>query len=104
MDGKEVSELNYTTESGSTIVYIKPNYLKTLTAGKHIIGFLYQDGKALAIFSVTDAPRRGVATGDGSNAGLWLAVMAASMLAFGTLLFLFFRDRRPRKKKNRKSR
>ncbi len=102
VDGKKVDAKYYSTESGGTIVKIKADYLKGLTAGKHIVGVLYPDGKALAIFSVTGVDRRGVPTGDGNNAAVWVALMAASLIALGTLGWLFFRDRRGKKKKKKK--
>ena len=103
VDGSEIDEKYYSVESGSTVVRIKPDYLKGLTAGKHIVGVLYRDGKALAIFSVTSVARRGVATGDSSNALIWIILMAASLVALGTLGFLFARDRRGRKKRKKKT-
>ncbi len=99
VDGKTVPTSYYTVESGSTIVKIKPDYLRGLTAGKHIVGVAYKDGKALAIFSVIDVDRRGVPTGDGSNAPLWIAVMAASLIALGVLAFAFVRSGQKKKKK-----
>ena len=102
VDGKTVPTSYYSTESGSTIVKIKPDYLKSLSTGKHIVGVAYKDGKALAIFSVTDVERRGVATGDGNNATAWIIVLAASLIAFGALAFAFIRSGKKKKKKKTK--
>ena len=101
VDGKTVPTSYYSTESGSTIVKIKPDYLKSLSTGKHIVGVAYKDGKALAIFSVTDVERRGVATGDGNNATAWIILLAASLIAFGALAFAFVRSGKKKKKKKR---
>ena len=102
MAGRAVPTGYSTTDSGSTIVHLKADYLKSLTAGKHIIGVVYEDGKALAIFSVTQTERRGVATGDGSNALIWAGLMAASLIALGALSFAFVRGERKKKKRKTK--
>ena len=103
VDGRSVDSRYYTVESGSTIVRIKPDYLKSLSAVKHIIGVAYQDGKALAIFSVTETSRRGVATGDSNNVGVWIAVAAASAVTLCVLGYVLIRGgRKPARKKKRK--
>ena len=101
VDGTAVDAKYYTKSSGSTIVQISAEYLKNLAVGKHIIGVVYSDGKALAIFSVTAAARRGVATGDNNHVFVWAALMAASLVALGTLGWLYFRERRGRRKKKK---
>ena len=103
VDGKTVPKSYYSTESGSTIVKIKPDYLKGLAAGKHIVGIAYKDGKALAIFSVTDVDRRGVPTGDTNNATAWIILLAASLIAFGALTFAFVRSGKKKKKKKKRT-
>ena len=40
VDGKTLAKSNYTAEEGSTVVYLKAAYLKTLAAGKHTITIL----------------------------------------------------------------
>lgn len=47
MDGVEVSSDNYTAVSGSTIITLKSTYLATLSAGKHTLKFLYNDGTSV---------------------------------------------------------
>lgn len=98
VDGKTVPLSYYSVESGSTIVKIKVEYLRSLAAGKHIVGVAYKDGKALAIFSVTEA-RQGVPTGDSSNVTVWIIVLAASLIAFGALAFAFVRGGRKKKRR-----
>ena len=102
VDGKAVPKSYYTTESGSTIVRLKADYLKNLTAGRHIIGIAFQDGKALAIFSVSEVNRRGVATGDENNIFIWIALMGVSLLAVGALAWAFVRSGKKKKKKKKK--
>lgn len=104
VDGKTVDARYYTTASGSTVVTIKAEYLKTLTPGKHIVGIAYLDGKALAIFSVEDAVRRGVATGDESNLRLWVILLAGSAAALAVLLAVFLGMGRKRKRRRKKRR
>ena len=102
VDGKTVDPSYYSTASGSTIVKLKPTYLKSLSAGKHIIGVAYKDGKALAIFSVTDVNRRGVATGDDNDMTLWIAILGVSVIGLAVLcvaLAVTSRKRAKRKKK-----
>ena len=103
VDGKTVPTSYYSVSSGSTIVKIKPDYLKSLSAGKHIVGVAYKDGKALAIFTVIDVDRRGVPTGDSNNATAWIIVLAASLVAFGALAYAFVRSGRKKKKKKTKN-
>lgn len=104
VDGKTVPSSYYTAESGSTIIKIKPDYLKSLSAGKHIIGVAYKDGKALAIFTIIDVDRHGVPTGDGNNAVAWIVLLAASLIAFGALTFAFVRSGQKKKKKKKNNR
>lgn len=106
VDGKDVAASNYTAESGSVIVKLKPSYLETLSVGEHTITALFDDGnKASAKFTVvakkasgnstttnstttnsttkkantvstTGAPK----TGDTSNMLLWITILCASIL------------------------
>ena len=106
VDGKTVPASYYSTASGSTIVKIKPNYLKSLSAGKHIIGVAYLDGKALAIFSVTDVDRRGVPTGDENDLNLWLTILGVSVAALAVvcvvLVITSLKKTKRKKKRTRK--
>ncbi|MBR0208262.1 MAG: hypothetical protein IJQ43_05150 [Oscillospiraceae bacterium] len=102
VDGRTVPTSYYSVSAGSTVVKIKPDYLKALTAGKHIVGVVYKDGKALAIFSIVE--RQGVPTGDSNNTTAWIIVLAASLVAFGALSYAFLRDSRKKKKKKNKIR
>ena len=44
VNGKELSTYNYTTESGSTIITLKDEYLKTLDAGTYDLKVTYTNG------------------------------------------------------------
>lgn len=76
VDGTAVDAANYTVKSGSTILTLTPDYLKTLSVGKHTLTVLYRDGEASGTFEIlkkaeTTAPK----TGDDSNAGLWMTFL-----------------------------
>ena len=99
VDGRTVPTSYYETDSGSTVVKIKPDYLKGLSAGKHIVGIAYQDGKALAIFSVSEDNRRGVITGDSNDLRLWVGLLAGGVFVLCLLAWAFLRSGRKKKKK-----
>ena len=80
VDGKDVASQCYTVVSGSTIVTLKPQYLNTLSIGKHTLTVKYTDGQAQGMFEIleqTTSPE----TGDHSQVTLWVACLLAA--AFG---------------------
>ena len=52
VDGKTLAKSNYTAEEGSTVVYLKAAYLKTLAAGKHTITILSTVGNTSMDFTI----------------------------------------------------
>lgn len=50
VDGSRIDGESYTMESGSTIVTLTSNYLKSLTSGIHSINFVYINGTATTYF------------------------------------------------------
>ena len=52
VDGKTLAKSNYTAEEGSTVVYLKAAYLKTLAAGKHTITILSTAGNTSMDFTI----------------------------------------------------
>lgn len=54
IDGNLVDKKNYDVKSGSTIVTLKGDYLKTLEKGIHTITFLYTDGEISANFKILE--------------------------------------------------
>ena len=52
VDGKTLAKSNYTAEEGSTVVYLKAAYLKTLAAGKHTVTILSTSGNTSMDFTI----------------------------------------------------
>ena len=82
VDGKTVDEKYYTVKEGSTIVTLKPEYLNTLTAGKHTLEIVWTDGTADTTFTVDAKPAntdtKSPQTGDSSSMALWIALLFVS--------------------------
>lgn len=100
VDGTLIDAKNYTAVSGSTVITLKADYLKTLSVGKHKIAVVYTDGECSANFEVKKAaseqtkPTEGdktdttkpaggkdttsPQTGDNSNLLLWVALLFVS--------------------------
>lgn len=76
VDGKAVDAANYTVKSGSTIISLKPEYLNTLSVGKHTLTVIYTDGETSGEFEIVkNAETATPETGDNSNMSLWIALM-----------------------------
>ena len=76
VDGKAVDAANYTVKSGSTIISLKPEYLNTLSVGKHTLTVIYTDGETSGEFEIlkdTETPTPD--TGDSSSMVLWITLM-----------------------------
>lgn len=56
VDGEVISTQNYTAESGSTVITLKPDYLNNLAAGEHTVTVLYTDGEAQGTFNIAEKP------------------------------------------------
>ena len=102
VDDEWIDKENYTATSGSTIVTLKNEYLKTLPEGKHKITFVYTDGEVSTNFEVkgsvepiknsddtaveeseknsnvskSDNPK----TGDNINILVWISLFSASVI------------------------
>lgn len=86
IDDESIDSEHYTVASGSTIVTLKNEYLKTLSEGEHKITFVYTDGEVSTNFEIkelgetyenSDNPK----TGDNSNILVWCSLLAVSALA-----------------------
>ena len=54
VDGTEIAKEHYTAAAGSTIITLKPEYLKTLTAGKHTVTIRFTDGLAQTTLTIQE--------------------------------------------------
>lgn len=55
IDGTLIDPKNYTAKSGSTIITLKADYLKTLSVGTHKLTVVYTDGECSTNFEVKQA-------------------------------------------------
>ncbi len=100
VDGTLIDAKNYTAVSGSTVITLKADYLKTLSVGTHKLTVVYTDGECSTNFVAKQAtseqtkPTEGdktdtttstggkdtknPQTGDNSNMFLWIALLFAS--------------------------
>ena len=88
VDGETVNEENYTAISGSTVITLKPEYLETLSVGRHTLTVLYTDGKAGCGFEIRAKADPAAQTGDESNMSIRIALaVLAALGAAGALLY-----------------
>lgn len=85
VDGKKVDEKHYDAKAGSTIITLKPSFLKWRSVGEHTITVLYTDGETTGTFKIL-AASSSPATGDNSNIMLWSGVLGVSTLGLVVLL------------------
>ncbi|MDD4509325.1 MAG: DUF6273 domain-containing protein [Oscillospiraceae bacterium] len=92
VDGTEIASDKYTSQSGSTIITLKAEYLETLSAGQHSLRVNFADGYAETHFTIKAAtaetggngdddqnPNTGVPqTGDNSYMPLWILLILIS--------------------------
>ena len=100
IDGTLIDPKNYTAKSGSTIITLKADYLKTLSVGTHKLTVVYTDGECSTNFEVKQAASEQIKptegdksdtttptggkdttspqTGDNSNMLLWVALLFVS--------------------------
>lgn len=94
VDDKLISVNDYTAASGSTVVTLKTDFLKTLSVGKHKLTVLYNDGECSTYFEIRKAgseqtepsaptdktPDKNPHTGDSGALLLVSAVLSVSAL------------------------
>lgn len=102
VDGTLIDAKNYTAVSGSTVITLKADYLKTLSVGTHKLTVVYTDGECSTNYEIKATqtengggsdPEKAPQTGDNSNIPLWFALMALSVLGLGAA-FLYGRKRK----------
>lgn len=78
-----VPDTAYISERGSTIIKLKPEYLETLSSGKHTLTVGFSDGSAQTEFTVNQAKSGGnsPATGEGNGITVALVAMLLSLVA-----------------------
>lgn len=77
VDGKTLDAAHYTAQSGSTIITLAADYVKTLPVGGHTLTVRYTDGETSAHFNVTAMPQDLPKTGDSSRLMGWVALLGA---------------------------
>lgn len=88
VDDSWIDSENYISDSGSTIVTLKNEYLQTLVVGTHKMTFVYTDGECNTNFEIKEAEEAeeiyensdNPTTGDSSNILLWVSLFSAGVL------------------------
>lgn len=94
VDGVSVDATNYTVAEGSTIITLKPDYIKTLSVGSHVFEIIWKDGIASTSFTIvnnevadtnnnqgTDITQ----TGDTAKPLLWSMLFMVSFAGFAVM-------------------
>ena len=88
VDGKRISDSNYTVKKGSTVVTFKSAFLSTLKAGKHTVTIHFEDGKAEGSFQVLEGKDpSNYDTGDSVH--LWTALLFVSLTGLAGAGYVF---------------
>ncbi len=77
IDGKLVDSKNYTTKSGSTVITLKKDYVKSLSKGEHTIVVNFLDGVATTNLNIASSNPK---TGD--SIYIYLAILMVSLIGF----------------------
>ena len=85
VDGNIVAPDNYEAEPGSLKATVKAEYLETLEEGGHEVKVVFDDGKAVTTLTIATEASGGTTpvtpdTGDYSHLGLYITVMAVSLM------------------------
>ncbi len=97
VDDKLIDAGNYVAASGSTIITLKTDYLKTLAAGAHKLTVVYTDGECSTNFEIKQVTKNSVTnptnpaspkTGDDSIIQLWVVAFLVSATGIcGTVMY-----------------
>ena len=96
LDGKEMTDAQYTKSSGSLIVELKADFMDTLSVGEHILTVRFDDydGDVKATLIIEKAADPAPTTGDSGNLTLWIVIGVVSLAAFVALFLLICKRRR----------
>ena len=100
VDGQKVPDNGFTKKSGSVVIDLQPDYLKTLSAGEHKLAVSFDDADAIDTTFTIEAAQEETKpadtspkTGDSNYMVLWVVLMAAA-LAGGISILAMIRKRR----------
>ena len=94
VDGVSVDATNYTVAEGSTIITLKPDYIKTLSVGSHVFEIIWKDGIASTSFTIVNNEvadtnnNQGtdiIQTGDTAKPVLWSMLFMVSFAGFAVM-------------------
>lgn len=92
IDGATPPESAYTLKRGSTIINLNPEYLETLSLGKHTLTVDFKDGLALTDFTVTQSKSEGNSPATGEPNGM-AAALTVLLISLAVLLAITFRQK-----------
>lgn len=86
-DGRKIDSSSYTVSEGSLNIVLKPSYLQSLSAGKHTLRAVFEDGSAEASFTVK-TKNKSPDTYDHSDLLLWSLILSFSVITAAGTLYL----------------
>ncbi len=87
INGALLNTSKYSSESGSVMITIDGDYIKTLSVGTHLITMEYVDGEAETNLQVIAAPINAPDTGDDSNIMIFMLFAFASVIVVGYIFY-----------------
>ncbi len=87
VDGQEITDEDGDTTEGSTILTLKPEFLRTLSAGQHTVEFVFTSGSVSAVFTIAAAATNNTPTTTNpstyDNIMNWVGLLAVSTIGAG---------------------
>lgn len=83
VDGDFCPSKNYDSSEGSTIISFKPEYLKTLSEGKHNVVVTVANGEATTDFTIIRSVKNNVETGD--NIVVFAVALSVAVVGFAVV-------------------
>lgn len=90
IDGHAIASDRYVLKSGSTVVTLRPSYIRTLAVGQHTVDIGTNLGNASGTFRVSSSPK----TGDDSNVALYVTVGVISAAAVAGIAYYLVKKRK----------